>query len=128
MGVKAIARGCRSDEYLLSRAVEFANTPEVAGYREAFHRWRSNMIIGGKSPELVAADLREQIGVYGEWVQRNKRNTAVQVACAVGAVATGVAAASGPSSGCLPMQRMLAPRELSSQVRACSVHRSFGDN
>jgi len=88
-----------SDDYLLHQAVEFANTPEAKSYREAFHRWRYQMITGGKSPAEAATDIQQEISDYGDWVRSNKRNVMVRSACVVGAVGAGVAAAVLPIVG-----------------------------
>jgi hypothetical protein len=89
----------RSDLDLLKRAVEFANEPKVQMYREAFHRWRADVILNEKHPHEAADELKESIQAYGEWVRKQKIRTRTQVACAVVAVAASVAGAIVPVVG-----------------------------
>jgi len=88
-----------TDVDLLKRAVEFANQPEVQSYREAFHRWRGEIIQNGETPEGARQKLENEIETYQEWVRREGAATTAQGACVVVGVATGVAAALLPVVG-----------------------------
>jgi hypothetical protein len=81
----------RSNLDQLKRSVEFANHPEVQSYRQAFHRWRYDIVLDGKSPLQAAEELREQIGAYGEWAHKLRTRNATHTACAVLTVGAGVA-------------------------------------
>jgi hypothetical protein len=81
----------RSDLDQLKRSVEFANQPEVQGYRQAFHRWRYDIVSDGKTPQQAAAELTEQIQVYGEWSRKLTTKNATHTACAVLTVGAGIA-------------------------------------
>jgi hypothetical protein len=81
----------RSDIDLLKRAVEFANRPEVQDYRLAFHRWRNEVVRGGKTPIEAAEDLGAQIAEYADWSRKLTVQTATHTACAVIALGAGVA-------------------------------------
>jgi hypothetical protein len=89
----------QSDQDLLMRAVDFANNPEVAQYRQAFHRWRAKIVNEQKTPQEAASALENEIGAYGDWVRRQGKNTVAQAACLVVGITAGVAAAIVPIIG-----------------------------
>lgn len=76
---------------LLKRAVEFANQPVLTNYRQAYHRWRAEVVVAGKTPAEAAAEMTDQIAAYGEWAQRQSVHTRVHTACTVVALAVTVA-------------------------------------
>jgi hypothetical protein len=84
------AENDRTDLDLLKRAVEFANQPEVSAYRLAYHRWRSDVVLTGKTPQQAAERLGEQIAAYGDWSRTLKTRTRTRTACAVVSVGASV--------------------------------------
>jgi hypothetical protein len=93
------AESDRSDLDLLKRAVDFANQPEVRGYRMAFHRWRRDMLISGFTADRASEQLRHDINAYASWVRRRRVTTRARGAYLVAGITAGIAAAIMPLVG-----------------------------
>lgn len=83
----------------LRRAVEYANQPQVQQYRQAFHRWRGEMVHEGKSPAGATKDLQQEIDAYASWARTRRHAQIIRRACVVVGVGVGVAAAVLPIVG-----------------------------
>lgn len=83
----------------LRRAVEYANQPQVQQYRQAFHRWRGEMVREGKSPAGATKDLQQEIDAYASWARTRRQAQIIRRACVVAGIGVGIAAAVLPIVG-----------------------------
>lgn len=83
----------------LKRAVEYANQPQVQQYRQAFHRWRGQVVREGRSPADAAGNLQNEIDAYASWARTRGQGQTVRRACLVVGIGIGLGAALLPVFG-----------------------------
>jgi hypothetical protein len=82
-----------SDEDLLKQALELSDLDETKRHRQAFHRWRREATLAGKTHDEALKDMEELINDYRAAVRKSKITTGAKYGFAVISAGATLAAA-----------------------------------